>query len=94
MLAAHSLGIDDVSPYYEGVTDGLVQEAHDLGMKVIPWTVNDAADMERLYDMGVDGIITDRPWVLRGLLESKGAALLPKMSVDQPYHLEPDHIDV
>ena len=71
--AAHDLGIDDVSPYYGDVTEELVREAHDLGMKVVPWTVNDVAEMESLYAKGVDSIITDRPMTLRKLLESKGA---------------------
>ena len=62
-------------------------------MKVIPWTVNHPADMEKLYAMGVDGMISDHPWVLREFLESNGAALFPGTAVEQPYHLEPDHID-
>ena len=66
--AAHSLGIDNVSPYYEEITPELVKEAHEYGMKVIPWTVNALEDMETMYEMGVDGIITDRPWVLREFL--------------------------
>ncbi len=71
--AAHALGIDDVSPYYGEVTEELILEAHGLGMKVIPWTVNDVPTMESLYEMGVDSIITDRPLTLRKLLKSKGA---------------------
>ena len=43
--------------------------------------------------MGVDGIITDKPWVLREFLEAKGEELLPVRSVDLPYHLEPDHFE-
>ena len=41
----------------------------------------------------VDGIITDRPWVLREFLETKGEKLIPASNVDLPYHLEPDHIE-
>lgn len=36
-------------------------EAHGLGLEVVVWTVNEEADMRRLIDMGVDGIITDYP---------------------------------
>ncbi len=43
-------------------------------MTVLPWTVNQRADMQRLLDMGVDGIITDFPDVLRTLLRERGAA--------------------
>ena len=62
-------------------------------MKVVPWTVNDREDMAMLYDMGVDGIITDRPWILRKVLEEKGAKLPPAREVNLPYHLETDHFE-
>ena len=91
--AAHSLGLDDVSPYFKDITKELTDEAHELGMKVVPWTVNSRDDFETMYEMGVDGIITDRPWALREFLEGKGEKLLPARKVDLPYHLEPDHIE-
>ena len=90
--AAHSLGIDDVSPYFKEITKELTDEAHGFGMRVVPWTVNFMDDFEIMYEMGVDGIITDRPWVLREFLEGKGEKLPPVRTVDLPYHLEPDHI--
>lgn len=49
------------SPYYKLVTANLVDEAHDRGMKIIPWTVNETLVMDSLLQMGVDGIITDYP---------------------------------
>lgn len=49
------------SPYHPNLTPELLKEAHGLGLKVIPWTVNDAADMKRLIAWGVDGLITDDP---------------------------------
>lgn len=49
------------SPNYQLVTSGLISEAHDRGMKVIPWTVNTTNEMQELLEMGVDGIITDYP---------------------------------
>ena len=90
--AASYLGIDDVSPYCKNITKEQVDEAHRLNMRVVPWTVNDIKDMESLYNMGVDGIITDRPWMLRSFLQSKGETLRPVRKVDLPYHLEPNHI--
>ena len=43
------------------VTPENIAEAHALKLKIIPWTVNDAAEIERLAALGVDGIITDYP---------------------------------
>jgi glycerophosphoryl diester phosphodiesterase len=56
------------SPYYKLITgkEG-VDKIHRMGMKVIPWTVNDAADMKRLKAWGVDGIITDYPDRIKGI---------------------------
>lgn len=92
--AAHALGIDSVSPYIGETTQELVEEAHEFSMDVIVWTVNYEEDMEKMYEMGVDGMITDRPWALREYLESKGAKIRPVSEVDLPYHLEPEHVDV
>ena len=60
------------SPYYLDIDARAISEAHELGVAVIVWTVNDARDMARLIDMGVDGIISDRPDVLRTVAAAKG----------------------
>jgi glycerophosphoryl diester phosphodiesterase len=49
------------APEHSGLTQELVAEAHDLGLLVLPWTVNDPAAMVRLLTWGVDGLVTDRP---------------------------------
>lgn len=49
----------------------LVLAAHAAGAQVHAWTVNDAADMERMLDLGVDGIITDRPDTLNEVIEGR-----------------------
>ena len=51
----------------------LVEAAHDRGLAVHVWTVNDAADMRTLLDLGVDGVMTDRADVLRTMLEERDA---------------------
>ena len=63
------------SPNADALSPDLVQEAQALGLKVIPWTVNDPAAMERLIDWGVDGIISDYPDRLRQVMARKGLAL-------------------
>ena len=54
------------------VTARTVAAAHRAGRQVHVWTVDDAADMDRLLDAGVDGIVTDRPDVLVGVLRRRG----------------------
>lgn len=52
---------DVFSPYYQWVSTRRVEQAHEMGMEVIPWTVNETHAMRNLLEMGVDGIITDYP---------------------------------
>ena len=63
------------SPYHGDVDAHSVAEAHQLGLPVIVWTVNQPAEMARLIDLGVDGIISDRPDLLRAEAAKKGIPL-------------------
>jgi len=55
------------------VTDArFIERAHRLGLQVHVWTIDDAAEMNRLLDMGVDGLMTDKPKILREVLEQRG----------------------
>jgi glycerophosphoryl diester phosphodiesterase len=57
------------------VTAGFVRAAHRAGLPVHVWTVDDASTMSELLDLGVDGIMTDRPRVLRDVLAGRGLPL-------------------
>lgn len=54
------------------VTPRFIASAHRRGLPVHVWTVDEAAEMEGLLDMGVDGLITDRPTLLRDILQRRG----------------------
>jgi glycerophosphoryl diester phosphodiesterase len=60
------------SPFWRNVTAENVKEAQALGLKVLPWTVNNPTDMARLIDLGVDGLITDYPDRAKPVLATKG----------------------
>jgi glycerophosphoryl diester phosphodiesterase len=60
------------SMFWRNLTPALAEQARSLGLKVLPWTVNDPAEMDRLIAMGVDGIITDYPDRLRAVMAARG----------------------
>jgi glycerophosphoryl diester phosphodiesterase len=64
------------SPAFRELAPESLAEAKALKIGVIPWTVNERADLERLIDMGVDGLITDYPDRLKALMDERG--LKPK----------------
>jgi glycerophosphoryl diester phosphodiesterase len=59
------------SPYFGDVNAELVQQAQALGLKVVVWTVNDPAQIERMLDWRVDGIISDRPDRVRAVMAAR-----------------------
>ena len=54
------------------VNERFLRDAHREGMPVHVWTIDEEAEMDRLLDLGVDGIMTDQPTVLRDVLERRG----------------------
>ena len=96
VAAAASFGADAISPvhgnpqggavgdpdYRRYTTPALVADAHDAGLAVIPWTIDDPATMAMLIDAGVDGIITNYPNRLRKLMAERGLKL-PKPVADR-----------
>ena len=77
VIGAIMVGASILSPEYSFVDRALVDRAHSLGLSVIPWTVDDANDMRTQIAVGVDGIITNYPAVLRTVMAELGMALPP-----------------
>lgn len=67
MAKAH--GLDGVNVHWSGVTWRLARAVRKAGLKLYAWTVDNAADAERLHDLGVDGITTNHPgWLKKRIL--------------------------
>ncbi|MEO6794661.1 MAG: glycerophosphodiester phosphodiesterase family protein [Mycobacterium sp.] len=75
IAGAVAVGADTVSPDYSVVDRAFVDRAHSAGLKVIPWTVNEADAMREQIASGVDGLITDYPTRLRTVLAELGMPL-------------------
>jgi glycerophosphoryl diester phosphodiesterase len=71
------------SPPFRELSETALADAKRLGLAVVVWTVNDPADMARLVDMGVDGIISDYPDRLRAVAAEHGLPL-PKATPVEP----------
>jgi glycerophosphoryl diester phosphodiesterase len=55
------------SPAYGNVSKNLVDKCHAKNMKIVPWTVNKVKDIQALYNLGVDGIISDYPLLFKSI---------------------------
>jgi glycerophosphoryl diester phosphodiesterase len=77
LVGAMMVGASIVSPSYSLVDKALVDRAHAVGLRVLPWTINDADVMRAQIAAGVDGIITDCPAALRAVLAELGMPLPP-----------------
>ena len=69
------------SPCANDVNTASIADAHALGLKVVVWTVNSEPEMQRLIALGVDGIISDYPDVLRRVAGDAGCELPPATPV-------------
>jgi glycerophosphoryl diester phosphodiesterase len=79
LVAAADCGV--WSPAFEDLTSECIAEASALGIRVIPWIVNEPDHMDRLVRMGVAGIITDYPDRLRRVLAANNVPLPPSVSI-------------
>ncbi|GMA38289.1 glycerophosphodiester phosphodiesterase family protein [Mobilicoccus caccae] len=64
----------------------VIEMAHDLGVRVVTWTVDDADTMHHLLDVGADAVITDRPDVLRGVFVHRDlwSPMSPPATLEDP----------
>jgi glycerophosphoryl diester phosphodiesterase len=70
-----AIGAATWSPHHAELNQANLAEAQALGLKVVVWTVNDPAMIERLLDWGVDGLISDYPDRVRSAMSKRGMAL-------------------
>jgi glycerophosphoryl diester phosphodiesterase len=70
------------SPFFGDLTEFKVKEAHALGIQVVVWTVNDPAQIKKMLDFGVDGIISDRPDLVRKVMAERKMPLPPATPVE------------
>lgn len=75
--AVHAAGGRIWSPDHEAMDSAAMVEARAFGLRVIPWTVNEPAAIERVLDLGVDGLITDYPDRARAQIARRGLPLPP-----------------
>jgi glycerophosphoryl diester phosphodiesterase len=72
LRGVHALQVPVTYGAIRVVTPGFVRRAHRHGLQVHVWTINDPAEMHRLLDLGVDGIVTDRADLLKQVLQDRG----------------------
>ena len=64
-------GLDGINLHYKIVDEAMVDQAHQDGLGILTWTVNDMEEVYRLLKIGIDGITTDRPGFIRNNLLEK-----------------------
>ena len=69
--AIRSLGGEVWAPHHQDVCQSVIHDAQARGLKVIPWTVNDASEMRTLMEWGVDGFTTDYPELGRRVIDER-----------------------
>jgi glycerophosphoryl diester phosphodiesterase len=75
VAAARNIGAAFVSPWDGMASPSVVAAAHEAGLGIVVWTINDPEVMSALADLGADGIVTDRPDLMRAVLAQRGCVL-------------------
>lgn len=71
MRKAAALGLDGIVCYARSTTRRLIEDAHQAGLFVAPWTLNDPEDMEAFVDAGIDVLVSDLPHLATDVLERR-----------------------
>ena len=82
---AHAAGCAVWSPFHGDLNAADLATAHELDLRVIPWTANEPEEIDRALELGVDGLISDYPDRLRGALEARGRLLPARFAVGDPW---------
>ncbi len=72
---ARYIKADVISPYYKECDSEMIEKAHENGLLIVPWTIDNPEEMTEFINMGVDGIVTDYPDVLRKILVENGISV-------------------
>ena len=72
-ISSAGLDFEAVHPYVDEVNRALISDAHGNGQRVNTWTVNDPDVAKSLWEMDIDGIITDKPDIIRSAIETRRA---------------------
>ncbi|MGW5411761.1 glycerophosphodiester phosphodiesterase family protein [Actinomadura geliboluensis] len=75
---------DQINPKFGDVTASFVKKVHAARMDMLTWTIDDRGDMEKAVKLGVDGIITNKPDVLRHVLQTSRTAQAGHLAAGQP----------
>ncbi|MBN1148080.1 MAG: hypothetical protein JXA78_12550 [Anaerolineales bacterium] len=78
------LSYQSLHPQFNDATPGLLSRLHRQGCKCFVFIVNQEADMRRIFEMGVDGIITDDPILARQVLNKVSSANRPEITANDP----------
>jgi glycerophosphoryl diester phosphodiesterase len=63
-----------LQPWHQGVDAALVERTHQAGLALAAWTVNEPADLSRMFELGVDAVITDDVALARLVREASGGS--------------------
>lgn len=73
-VVAETVGANALHPKYQYTFADIVEEAHKRDYLVHPWTINSAEDLQRWVDYGVDGITSDFPDSLSGIIKKRSGS--------------------